>query len=530
MFRISKFKIKCIVLIGIWVMTSCVKYKTADLIVHNARIYTVNETFEVAQAMAINDGVIVAIGKEHEIMNKYRPNRVIDAKTRPIYPGFIDGHCHFLGSGLNGLATDLSGVKSMKELVKLLENQTKNGKTDWLIGYGWNENNWVDSVISIELLNQTFREIPILLWRIDGHSLLVNEKAIEIVNPPFSIVNGIVSEEQIPLFVQAVNYTKKQKKNALRQSQEIFFANGITSVVDAGLTVSEVELIHNMHKANTLLMRMHAMLYFSPKASKMKSIHTGKLQMNSYKVVLDGSVGSQTACFKKPYKGTNSFGKLLMTRDSLRKIAQLAYDKGFQLAVHCIGDSAVKVALEEMSQILQGGNGLAWRIEHAQCVDSTELNFFSKHSILASVQPSHLKDDYKMILQKLKPNQLRNSYRWKSLLDENGIIALGSDYPVASNNPIQTFYQAVTRLKTDSRVKEIKSNEVLTREEALKGITFWNAMATNEYETKGSLEVGKVADFVVLSRDIMKVPDHEITEAKVISTYLGGEAVYVSKN
>lgn len=530
MFQISRLKVKCIALIGIGIVTSCVKYKTADLIVHNARIYTVNETFEVAQAMAINDGVIVAIGKEHEIMNKYRPSHIIDAKTHPIYPGFIDGHCHFLGSGLNGLATDLSGVKSMEELIKLLEKQKKNEKIDWIVGYGWNENNWLEPALSVELLNQTFREIPILLWRVDGHSLLVNEKAITLVNPPIPIVNGIVSEEQIPLFVEAINYTKKQKKNALRQSQEIFFSKGITSLSDAGLTVSEVELINKMHNANTLLIRIHAMLYFSKKASTMKSIHTDKLQLNTYKVVLDGSVGSQTACFKKPYQGTDSFGKLLMTRDSLRKIAQLAYDKGFQLAVHCIGDSAVKVALEEMGQILQGGNGLAWRIEHAQCVDSSELNLFSRHSILASVQPSHLKDDYEMVLQKLDPNQLLNSYRWKSLLNENGILALGSDYPVASNNPIQTFYHAITRLESNFTTKEIKNTEVLTREEALKGITFWNAMATNEYEKKGSLEVGKVADFVILSRDIMKVSHEEILEAKVISTYLGGEAVYVSKH
>ncbi len=513
--------------IGLLVLASffsCVKFEKADLVIHNARIYTVNEEFEVAQAMAITDGIIVAVGKEHEIMNKYRATEVIDAETRPIYPGFIDAHCHFLGSGLNGLAVDLSGAKSMEEIVELLQ-KGKNNKLDWLIGFGWDEYKWDSKVINTDILTSKFPDIPVLLWRIDGHSLLVNEKAIAKTELEFEYTNGPLSEEYIPYFTKAINYTKQQKKNALRNSETAFFSQGVTTVSDAGLTKEEVELIQMMQNSGTLDMRIYAMLFPSVETLKMESIFTDKLTVNSYKVMLDGSVGSKTACFKSPYLGSTYYGDLLMTRDSLARIARQAYEKGFQLNVHAIGDSAVKVALEEMGKVLKATNGMTWRIEHAQSVSEEDVALFGKYNIIPSVQPTHLADDRKAgIVKSVDKESLKNSYRLKSLLNQNQTIALGSDFPVASKNPVTTFYNAIVR--NSSKEFPIAENEKLTREEALKGITFWPALANKEYETKGTLEVGKFADFVILNRDIMKVPEEEIHEAKVVYTYLGGNVVY----
>lgn len=505
---------------------SCVKFKKADLVIQNARIYTVNENFEVAQAMAITDGKIVMIGKEHEIMNKYRASEIIDAETRPIYPGFIDAHCHFLGSGLNGLAIDLSQCKSMEEVISTLQKGKEANKMDWLIGFGWDENNWDSPVMNNDLLNEAFPKIPVLLWRVDGHSLLVNKLALIKTEVMSYSMNGLISENEIPLFVNAINYTKQQKKNALRNSEATFFMHGVTTVSDAGLNVEEVKLIHSMQESGTLDMNIDAMLYFSKEASLFIPFgDSSKLKAYTYKVMLDGSVGSQTACFKKPYKGTNNYGKLLMTRDSLRGICQIAFDQGAQLAVHAIGDSALKVALEVMGEVLKGTNGLTWRIEHAQSVSDKDVALFGKYNIIPSVQPTHRVDDLNAgILKSINKESLKNSYRLKSLLKQNQIIALGTDFPVADKNPVMTFYNAI--VSNPTKEFKIAENESLTREEALKGITFWPALANKEYESKGTLEVGKNADFVILNRDIMKVSEEEIKEAKVVYTFVDGRIVY----
>ena len=227
-------------------LPNCVKYKTADLVVHNARIYTVNQEFEVAQAMAIKDGKIIAIGKEHEIMNKFRAEEIFDAETLPIYPGFMDAHCHFMGSGLNSLAVDLSKVTTLPEMTSALQNHKNSHPTSrWIVGYGWNENNWnfpLDSVFRV--LNQQFEDNPVMLWRVDGHSLLVNYLAQ--IKAGYSFLeqtNGLIPEEDIPLFTRAVQYTETQKKNGLRYAQENFLSKGVTTVTDAGLTPEELELM-----------------------------------------------------------------------------------------------------------------------------------------------------------------------------------------------------------------------------------------------------------------------------------------------
>lgn len=510
-------------------ISACVKFKTADLVVHNARIYTVNQEFEVAQAMAIQDGKIVAIGKEHEIMNKYRADELLDAETRPIYPGFIDAHCHFLGSGLNSLAVDLSEVKNIQELVSKLEGyRIATINSGWLIGYGWDENKWNFTLKeAYTAINEKFEENAVLLWRIDGHSLLVNDKAQDKANHNSLYENnGIITEEYIPLFTAAIQYTDADKKAALRFAEANYFSKGVTSVSDAGLTTAEVELIEKMHEFGTLEININAMFYFSKEASMTLPILKNKLTANTYKVVLDGSVGSQSACFKQPYKGTNEYGKLLMSRDSLDWIAQIAFDQGAQLAVHCIGDSAVKVALQVMGKVLKGTNGLAWRIEHAQTVGESELELFKKFSIIPSVQPTHLWDDKEMVESKLNSSQLALSYRLKSLLEQNQTIPLGTDYPVASNNPIHTFYNAVFR----ANKPWVMQSENLSREEALKGITFWVALANKTYEQNGSLEIGKSADFVMLDRDIMKIPMEDLQSAEVLKTYVSGGLVFEKIN
>ena len=507
------------------------KYEKADLVIHNAKIYTVNGEFEIAQAMAIKDGIIVAIDKEREIMNKYRADEFFDAQTRPIYPGFIDGHCHFLGSGLNSFAVSLKKAKSKKEIAeKLIKYNSQNKELKWLVGYGWNENNWEEKTISNNFLNEQFPSQPVLLWRVDGHSLLVNQKAIEIVNLPHEIKHGIVLEEDIPLFVKEIKYTEEQKKAALIYSEKQFFENGITTVSDAGVTLEEINFIKELHENYDLQIRIYAMLYSEESGmnfyAESGKDSTDKLAVNSIKLVMDGSVGSGTACFKKPYRETVNYGKLLVTKDSLRKVATYCYENDFQLNVHCIGDSAVKITLDIMGEILQVQNDRRWRIEHAQAVDKIDMDKFLKYSIIPSVQPTHGIDDRKMALHKLHKYAFINSYKIETLLAQNGIITFGSDFPVADKNPIVTFYNAVVRKTKEGEKFSTLTGEKVTRKEALNAMTFWAAMANLQEQNRGSLEVGKYADFVILDRDIMKVSENDILKTQVKFTFLDGEKVF----
>jgi predicted amidohydrolase YtcJ len=359
---------------------------------------------------------------------------------------------------------------------------------------------------------------------------LVNQKAVEIVNLSHEIKNGIVLEQDIPLFVKEIKYTKTQKKAALIYSEKQFFENGITTVSDAGVTLEEINLIKELHENYDLQMRIYGMLYSEESGmnfyAKNGKDSTDKLAVNSIKLVMDGSVGSGTACFKKPYRETANYGKLLVTKDSLRKVATYCYENDFQLNVHCIGDSAVKVVLDIMGEILQVQNDRRWRIEHAQAVDKIDIDKFLKYSIIPSVQPTHGIDDRKMALDKLHKYAFINSYKIETLLAQNGIITFGSDFPVADKNPIVTFYNAVVRETKEGEKFSTLTGEKTTRKEALNAITFWAAMANLQEQNRGSLEVGKYADFVILDRDIMKVSENDILKTQVKFTFLDGEKVF----
>jgi predicted amidohydrolase YtcJ len=510
-------------LISIIIISSCVKFKKVDLVIHNAKIYTVNELFGIDQAMAIKDGKIVAIGKEREIMNKYRADYFFDAQTQPIYPGFIDAHSHFIGYGLNKLSVNLSSCKSLKEInTKLIGFKEKHTANEWLIGYGWDENNWVKKSVSNILLNEIFPNTPVLLWRIDGHSLLVNNKAIELVNNPTEFVNGVVKDKFINEFTSKINYTESQLKQAMRIAQEACIENGLTTVADAGLTNKEINALLNANKHNQLGIRVYAMLKpteanFTQFESK-GPFTSNYLNITAFKLLVDGSFGSETACLLKPYENSNSYGELLLSQSEILNYAERIKEAGFQLNAHCIGDSSVRVTLNSFGEVLKKYNDLRWRIEHAQMVNTTDLPLFAKYSILPSVQPTHGISDIKWAVNKVGEERINSTYLVKTLLAQNGIIAFGTDFPVEEINPIKTFYNAIYR---DSTINYL-SKETVTREEALKAMTFWAAMANLQESNRGSLEVGKFADFVILNRDIMSVSNEEILNTEVMHTFVGG--------
>ncbi len=532
-------------------LTSCYRSEQADMIVHNAKIITVDKDGNIYEAIAIKDGKIIELGKENQILNKYRADIKIDASHATILPGFIDAHCHFLGYGLSRQQIDLNGVLSMEDMVNRCQNFQQSNPSGWLTGRGWDNTDWEDqSLPDNELLNKAFPNTPVLLRRIDGHGALANQKALELAGitdttfiPGGHIeilegkITGILLDNAVNKVLAVIpKPNDEQKRNAIHVAQQDCFEKGLTTVTDAGLNKEDVLLLQELEKDKFLKMKVYVMLsdnqenfdYFIDSIGK--PITTEKLNIRGVKFYGDGSLGSRSACLIKPYSDVSdsaNYGFLLQNPsyfdNKIHKIAQTEY----QVCTHCIGDSAARLILDIYGKYLEGFNDRRWRIEHAQVIAPEDFEKFRKFSIIPSVQPTHATSDMLWAVNRLGENRIKNSYAYKDLLDQNGIIALGTDFPIENINPIETFYTAVVRKnKANKPILGFQKENALTRLEALKGMTIWAAMANFEEKNKGSLEVGKDADFILLSQDIMNVPEESILNTFVTATYINGEKVF----
>jgi predicted amidohydrolase YtcJ len=526
--------------------SACNKEQQVDLIIHNASIYTLNETLPKAEAIAIKSGKIIAIGTENEILNKYSASQKIDVQKKPIFPGFIDAHCHFLGYGLYSNVLNLKGTTSFKNVLEKINEYAKTNTSDWIIGRGWDQNDWQEKNFpNKEELDSLFPNTPVYLKRVDGHAALLNTKALQLagINTKTKIdggeifiennkLTGIITDNAMNLVEQALPSKKTdEKKNALLLAQQNCFAVGLTTVDDAGLDYEDVLLIQKLHNNGTLKMKIYAMLNPTKENEKLAAngiIKTNRLTVRSFKLYADGSLGSRGALLKQPYNDKhNHIGVIVDSLEKINHFAQLCYSLNFQLNTHSIGDSANAMMLSVYGNYLKTTNDLRWRIEHAQVVDKSDLNYFSQYTIIPSVQPTHATSDMYWAEKRLGTNRVHNAYAYSDLLKQNGIIALGTDFPVEDINPIYTFYAAVARKDhSNFPLSGFQKENALSRENALKGITIWAAIANFEENEKGSLEVGKDADFVVLDRDIMKVKEEFILDTKVVYTFVAGEKVF----
>lgn len=553
--------------------SSCSENEPVDLIVHNAKIYTLNALFETAEAMVIKDGKIIAIGAEHEIMNRYYSPNTVDAKKRPIYPGFIDAHCHFVGYALNLKQVNLVGTKSFEEVIERVEKFAKENDTEWIIGRGWDQNDWeVKEFPNRYQLDQLFPNQPVFLTRIDGHAAIANKTALKLanINSETKIDGGIITSTFIPdgdmswmnknmrdevvhlkypaweptgiLIDNAVELVAKvipqpsenELKEALLLAQHNLFKVGLTTVDDAGLTKETIDLIDQLQKENLLKMKVYAMV--SANAEQLNHYlkegpyKTEKLNVTSFKFYADGALGSRGALLIEPYSDIiehEHFGLMVTPIDSLKKYAPLLYEKGFQMNTHCIGDAANQQVLAIYADALKTTNDKRWRIEHAQVIAPKDFDVFKQYNIIPSVQPTHATSDMYWAKDRLGEERVQNAYAYQQLLKQNGLIALGTDFPVEGINPLSTFYAAAIR--KDSKgfpEKGYQMDNALTKEEALKGMTIWAAISNFEENEKGSLEVGKSADFVILDNDIMQTKNENILSTKVLQTFINGENVY----
>ncbi len=543
----SEFLRLGVVMLISMILTACNDGKsTVDLIIRNAVIYTADSAFTLHTTMAINNGVIVAVGDDISINDYYQSDSVYDASGKSIYPGFIDPHSHFYGYALNHRYIDLKDAKSERHMLDLVEEYYKKSPTEWVVGRGWDQNNWPGQKFpDNSMLNDLFPGNPVVLIRVDGHAVLVNNAAIEraglkadsLADSPEAVVvkgkfTGIFKESLADLFRNMV----PAPRGAEMADMMVISANechkvGLTMVTEAGADSQLIDLYDSLHSEDVFNMAFYIML--NPTEANLEQYirkgpsRSDKMNICSIKLYADGALGSRGACLLRPYSddpGNN--GVMTITPEELGKWCIVAYDNGYQINTHAIGDSANRMVLDVYSNYLLPGNDLRWRVEHAQIVHPDDIHKFGEFNIVPSVQSTHATSDMSWAKQRLG-RRIRNAYAYRTLMRENGWLPNGTDFPIEDINPLYTFYAAVDR--KDLRGKPSKGfqrENALTRQEALRSITIWAAKACFEEDRRGSLEPGKNADFVILDRDIMQVNAREIPSTKVIRTYIDGKVVY----
>ena len=526
----------------------CSNREQADLIVHNAVVYTVDSSFSIDEAFAVKEGKIIAAGKNDDILNKYEAKETVDAKGNAVYPGFIDAHAHFVGYGQSLFAVNLYDCKSFDEVIERVQKfVAAHASEKWILGRGWDQNKFPGkSFPDNEKLNVLFPDKPVLLERVDGHAYIANAKALELagVYPNQKLTGGEIEIKNGKLTGILIDNagdlvrakipaaSKADYEKWLTAAQQNCFAQGLTTITDCGLNYDDVDIIDALQKEGKLDMRLYVMLSDN-KANYDHYLQKGpyktdKLFVHGFKVYADGALGSRGACLLQPYSDKPGwYGFLLSSKAHYDSVAALLAGTDFQMCTHAIGDSANREILNIYNKYLKAGNDKRWRIEHAQVINENDFDLFGKASVIPSVQPTHATSDMYWAGDRLGTERLKNSYALKKLLQQNGWLPLGTDFPVEDISPFKTFLAAVFRRDaTGFPDSGFQKENALSREEAIRGMTIWAAKADFLENETGSIEAGKKADFIILDKDLMHIPENEILNTKIVATYSGGKKVY----
>ena len=521
--------------------------KKADLIITNAKIYTVNQNFDTAESVAILNGKIIAVGKSADILKNYSSKNIQNLQGKTVFPGLIDAHCHFTRFATDKWKCNLWGTKSWDEIVEKISAYAKTAPKEWLYGRSWDQNDWVIKEFpNKEKLDQLFPNRPVYLKRIDGHAAVANQKALDIagITKDTKILGGEIEvkdgkltgilvdnamelvEKHIPEIDDetAIEYFSDLQKEC--------FSYGLTSLHDCGISEHLLELLEKSQSKNLLQMKVFVLLEDNPNSYD-KWIKKGRtvnknITVGGFKVYGDGALGSRGASLIKDYSDKKGWkGFLLNEKSHFEMLAERLKKSNLQMVTHAIGDSANRVILQIYGDVLGGKNDRRWRIEHAQIIDKNDFDLFGKYSIIPSVQPTHATSDMYWAEDRLGKERLKYSYAFEDLLKQNRWIPLGTDFPVEEISPLKTFYSAVAR-KDSQHFPDggFQKENALTREQALRGMTIWAAKAAFQENEIGSLEVGKSADFIVMDQDLMTVPEVKILDIKVLETYSSGKKVY----
>ncbi|WP_338356739.1 amidohydrolase [Yeosuana marina] len=537
--------IKLLSILVLTALTSCQQKIKVDSVVINANVYTVNSSFDKAEAFAIKDGKFIEVGNSKDIQEKYTSDNLIDAKGQTIVPGFIDAHCHFLSLGFASQEVDLFGTKSFDEVVTKIADFSKTHNVNYIRGMGWDQNDWEEKEFpDNKLLTKLFPDTPIAVERVDGHAILCNQAALDLGKVTINSkidggelvaengeLTGVLIDNAIDLVMSHwPKATRNDVVNALLKAQDICFGYGLTTVNDAGLDRGVIEIIDSLQKTGDLKMRVYAMVSGTPNNVdyylNKGIVKTDKLDVRSFKFYADGALGSRGALLRKPYSDKpNHFGLQLTDLKTFDTYAKRIANSEYQMNTHAIGDSANHAVLRIYKNALEGKKDRRWKIEHAQVISPEDFELFD--DIIPSVQPTHATSDMYWAEDRLGHERIKGAYAYKELLNHYGKVALGTDFPVEQVSPFLTFYAAVARQDVKGYPEDgFQMENSLSREETLKGMTIWAAYSNFEEGEKGSIEAGKFADFIILDKNIMEVPVKDIPEMKTIQTFVGGESVF----
>ncbi len=545
--------------------------ESADLVILNGKILTLAEQGEpYVEALAAKNGRIIALGKNDLIKQHIKDDatRILDLEGKFAMPGFIEGHGHFSGLGFSLMNLNFLAAKNWDEIVGKVEARTKELKPgEWIEGRGWHQEKWnkspeqqIHGYPFHHELSALTPDHPVILFHASGHSLYANEKAMEIANitkeTPDPAGGTIIRDntgEAIGVFEEramtpirdafnAYQETLSEKDRFERWQKAITLAeancleNGITSFQDAGSSFDDVKNYKELATKKELDLRLWSMLRhpYDEMVGKLDgfSYTSDFFTCRAIKSQVDGALGAFGAWLLKPYHDKPGFeGQNTTPVSEVKNIAQLALKHNMQLCVHAIGDRANRVTLniyEEAFGDKAQDNDLRWRIEHAQHLDVADIPRFKSLGVIASMQGVHCTSDAPFVEKRLGEERARKgAYAWRSLIDNGVYIANGTDAPVEDVSALESLYASVTRKRTDTGL-EFFTEQKMTREEALKSYTTWNAFAAFEEKDKGTLELGKFADIVVLSKNLMKCSDEDILNADIIYTIVGGEIKYAN--
>lgn len=539
------------VLISILLVMNSISFsqtQKVDLIVYNAKVYIVDDNFSTESAIAIKNGKFIDVGESSRILETYSSENIVDAKEQFIYPGFNDGHSHFLGYGL--LVTkyaNLTATVSFSDVIMRLETHDKLFPGQWLLGRGWDQNDWeVKEFPTNKRLNELFPNKAVVLTRIDGHAIIANDYALELagIDGNTKVDGGeVLLENGKPTGVLIDNaaermksavpgFDEQEKTQALLAAQKDCFEVGLTTVTDAGLDKDEILLIKRLQDESKLKINVYAMIspnkenfeYFYPQGP----LHLPRLTVSSVKLYADGALGSRGALLLEPYSDDQeNSGLQLHSNAYYLEMCLKAYEAGYQVNTHAIGDSGNRLMLKTYSKVLKGKNDKRWRVEHAQIVHPNDLKIFKKYSIIPSVQATHCTSDMYWADERLGEERIKTAYAYNDLLKQLGWLINGTDFPIEGISPLKTYYAAVVRKDLKGWPEDgFQTENALSREDALRSITIWPAKGSFDEKIKGSIEIGKNADFVILNTDLITADERMLLNATVVSTFVAGEKVY----